>query len=333
MIFWIGFAVFVILFIFSVIKERRLFRNAIFLGLWLCFLFLALTELSNGTTLNLLFIGIFYGVIPLCLFLMSFVFISAGIISIKREGFRLSQSLSIIFGIGMLATLGTIVSLFIQFKLPTIILDLLLLVIIAAAYITFTFISLFIYSQLYKLLPKNLHCDFIIVHGAGLINGNKVSPLLAGRLDKGIEVYNSSNQQAKFIVSGGQGSDEKVSEAQAMEDYLLEKGIPKSSIVQENKSTTTFENMAFSKKIIDTFGEKLHTIFVTNDYHVFRTGTYAKKVGLAAEGVGCRTAFYYWPNAFIREYIAIIIHYKIVPIVIGILWLLVSITSLLPFNI
>lgn len=99
----------------------------------------------------------------------------------------------------------------------------------------------------------------------------------------------------------------------------------------EDQSTTTLENMMFSKKIMDQMMSQYRVIFVTNDYHVFRTGTYAKQVGLKADGVGCKTAFYYWPNAFIREYIAIILKYKAVPIVLFLLWLAGTVISLLNF--
>lgn len=206
----------------------------------------------------------------------------------------------------------------------------LVLILLMAAYILFTFTALFLYSLLYQLLPKNKNCDFIIVHGAGLIDGGKrVSPLLAGRLDKGIKVFEHSEGKAKIIVSGGQGSDEKISEAEAMRNYLVEQSIPETSILLEDQSTTTMENIRFSKKIMDGLKEKYRCIFVTNDYHVFRTGTYARKAGLKADGVGCKTAFYYWPNAFIREYIAVIIQYKFIPMATILFWAVGMIFSLL----
>ena len=51
-------------------------------------------------------------------------------------------------------------------------------------------------------------------------------------------------------------------------------------------------------------GEKLvaspRFLFVTNDYHVFRTSTYARRIGMKGDGLGCHTAAYYIPSAFIR---------------------------------
>ena len=80
-------------------------------------------------------------------------------------------------------------------------------------------------------------------------------------------------------------------------------------------------------------GERKHKyIFVTNDYHVFRTGIFARKLGLDACGVGCRTAMYYWPSAFIREYVAVMVKYKWTSTAVVLVWLVSTIVSLLPFN-
>lgn len=292
------------------------------------FLLFAIQE-TKQLPFNDLAVGIFLVLMPLCMLIVSFIFISAGIISIKRERFSIAHSISIIFGIGIWSVFGVVYLLTNRTRLSIIISSILVLVVFAAVYVSFTFTAFLIYSQLYTLIPKNKNCDFIIIHGAGLAGGYRVTPLLARRLDKGIEVFKHSKERAKIIVSGGQGNDEKVSEAFAMKMYLLEKGISEDSIITEDKSTTTLENMEFSKKIMDEMSKDYRCIFVTNNYHVFRTGTYARKVGLKAEGVGCKTAFYYWPNAFIREYIAIMIKYKLIPIIIILIWILGTICSFL----
>ena len=81
-------------------------------------------------------------------------------------------------------------------------------------------------------------------------------------------------------------------------------------IILEDQSRTTYENLLFSKKL----GEKLvaspQFLFVTNDYHVFRTSTYARKLKIKGDGLGCRTAGYYIPSAFIREYVALCVKLK-----------------------
>ncbi len=189
-----------------------------------------------------------------------------------------------------------------------------LFVFIAYSYFIFgfAFAGFMIYSILYLFIPKKKPYDFIIIHGAGLLGGEKVTPLLKRRIDKAVEAYHQSkNSHVKIIASGGQGADEKISEAQAITNYLLaETDIPRNAIILEDRSRTTYENLLYSKEI----GEKLianpQFLFVTNDYHVFRTSTYARKLGMKGDGLGCRTAGYYIPPAFIREYVALCVKLK-----------------------
>jgi uncharacterized SAM-binding protein YcdF (DUF218 family) len=75
----------------------------------------------------------------------------------------------------------------------------------------------------------------------------------------------------------------------------------------EDRSTTTLENLRFSKRIMDerSWENSYRAALVTSDYHVFRASEYARVLGLRADGVGSHTKGYYWPAAFIREFIAI----------------------------
>lgn len=328
MIFWIGFGLSLLAFIISFRREKRAFRNAILLALSGGFLFLALT--ASFESINLLMLGILYGLFPLSLFVISLVFFAAGYITLKKEGFSLAHALPIVFGLGIWLSFGATLYLFSYGSKSFWLLALVILIIMLAAYIIFTFFALLIYSWLYRLLPRGKTVDFILVHGVGLLGGNQVTPLLAGRLDKAIEVYRHFGSQSKIIVSGGQGADETVSEAEAMADYLSQKGIPDEHVLREDQSTTTLENIVYSKKIMEELMPEYRAIFVTSDYHVFRTGLLASQAGLKADGVGSKTAAYYWPNAFIREYIALIIRYRLVPILIVVTWLILTTISYYP---
>lgn len=157
--------------------------------------------------------------------------------------------------------------------------------------------------------------DYIIVLGARVRDG-KVTPLLARRIDRAIAFYHkqkSAGKTPKLVLSGGQGPDEQCSEAEAMQRYALEKGIPAEDILQEARSASTMENFLFSKRIMDedSHGQPYCCIYATNNYHVLRAGILARKAGLKAVGIGSKTAFYYLPNAILREYIAYLyIHRK-----------------------
>ena len=96
--------------------------------------------------------------------------------------------------------------------------------------------------------------DAVIVLGAGL-RGDRPSTTLKGRLNAAYE-YHLENPDALIIVSGGQGHDEDITEAEAMKKYLVALGIPDDRIVKEEKSTSTYEKrfLIHSVKI-----KKLHT--------------------------------------------------------------------------
>ncbi len=72
-----------------------------------------------------------------------------------------------------------------------------------------------------------------------------------------------------------------------------------------------------------TQGKAYNSIFTTNNFHLFRAGIYARLAGLNSQGIGSKTAFYYWPNAMIREYVAIVVmerkrHMKLIAPILGI---------------
>lgn len=146
--------------------------------------------------------------------------------------------------------------------------------------------------------------------GSGLIR-DKVPPLLASRIHKAIDFYWKQANVAHpptIIFSGGQGPDENLSEAEAMQTYAIEKGIPPEHTLKKDRSVNTYQNMLFSKQMMDSLKNgKYNSIFTTNNFHLLRASLFAKKSGLTSQGIGSKTALYYWPNAMIREYIAILV--------------------------
>lgn len=152
--------------------------------------------------------------------------------------------------------------------------------------------------------------DFVIIPGCAIRKDGTLFPLLRGRVDRAREIASLQVQKTGkpmvFVPSGGQGADECISEAEAMKRYLGEQGVPEDQILLENQSSNTKENMAFSKKVIFADREQAKVAFTTTNYHVFRTGVFATEAGLRAEGTGSKTAWYFWPNAFIREFIALL---------------------------
>lgn len=231
----------------------------------------------------------------------------------RKEGKSITAKLSAGLAINLVVTSLTLaLSLTDTLKLPTIFRLLFLFTSVLDLVLTFIFVSYLFYSWIYQMFPIKRKIDYIIVLGSG-ISSEEVPPLLKSRLDKGIE-YFQKNPKAIFIVSGGKGNDEPVSEAYAMKKYLLSQNISENQIILENQSRTTYENMLYSKKIIDKdwkdYNLKPSIIFSTSNYHVLRAHLYAKRVNLKAEGVGAPTALYFLPTAIIREYIAFLSHNK-----------------------
>ncbi len=109
--------------------------------------------------------------------------------------------------------------------------------------------------------------DVIIILGAHLW-GDQPSPLLRYRLDQGIALYRQGYGNY-FIVSGAQGDDELTTEAYAMATYLERHNIPKDIIYLEENSYSTYENIKYSKEIMDRENFKT-AIIVTNTFHLYR---------------------------------------------------------------
>ena len=142
--------------------------------------------------------------------------------------------------------------------------------------------------------------DFIIILGCRFRRDGTLPPLLRGRVDRALEFWRKTGEKARFIPSGGQGPDETMPEAQAMRRYLLEQGVPDDAILPEEQSRNTYENMAFSRRLIEETGGG-RAVYATTNYHVFRSGVWASLAGLPAEGIGSKTKWWFWPNAFMRE--------------------------------
>lgn len=142
--------------------------------------------------------------------------------------------------------------------------------------------------------------DAVIVLGKGL-DGDKVPPNLAKRLDKAIE-YHKRNPEALIVVSGGKVKNENLSEAQAMSDYLLSKGIAEEVIIKEDKSTTTYENFIFSTDILSQrLKENCSLAFISNRFHIYRAERLAKSLGINATHLGAGIEWHTVPANYLRE--------------------------------
>lgn len=309
--------------LFSTYLTKR--RNSLMIGalanLTLIVLLIALIQLISiyNNWFWVMAFSIVFIVVALTVFLgltLSFIFffINAFVVW-KKEGHSLSSSLTLIVGLGVV-----VIDLLLLFgpsfgpaplqTFATTFLTLMIGYVLLTVWNTLT--SIFLYQLYYPKKDK----DYIIVLGSGLIDGYKIGRLLGNRIDKAIQFYQQeikqTGQHPKLVFSGGQGSDEKLPEGEAMQQYAVAHGVPEADTLIENKSVNTRQNLQFSRKMIEEDSGKTNSkvIFVSNNYHTLRAGIYARKLKFAAFGVGAPTPFYFLPNAVIREHLAFLVMNK-----------------------
>ena len=302
------------IFYYSFSKDRSRYRNCDLLFLALLSLIPFVINVSGEHAKEVMLVTAWLTLIAIMI--VPFFLIHNGIVMIRKEGRSAAHLLSLALGIAVLV--GEILVTYniviysmifgleaqhIYLRSPVFLVTSLLSV--TVIYGSLSFVIFMIYSVFLMIIPRKRDFDYVVIHGAGLINGDKVSKLLQDRLDKAIDVYRKDPTPPKLIPSGGKGSDETVSEAEAMKEYLLQQGIPESDIIPEDQSTTTYENLKYSKVIIDSREGRKYTALVTSNYHVYRALRYCRKVGLKCKGIGSHVALYYWPSALIREFIAV----------------------------
>ncbi len=144
--------------------------------------------------------------------------------------------------------------------------------------------------------------DYIVVLGAGL-RGERPSLVLQYRINAAAE-YLQENPETTAIVSGGQGPDEWISEAEAMRRGLEAKGISGDRIILEDASTSTEENLTYSKKLME---DDVSVVIVTNKFHVYRALHIAGECGYGdVSGLGADNVSWLNPTNYLRECLAVV---------------------------
>lgn len=265
--------------------------------------------------------------------------ILTNIFLIKKEGFRAQNLLGIIFGIVII--LGALSSQYIyeiskhigffnkyvHFKKY---IDIGLNSILCYFY-CITLATLYCNIMAARHRPE-LDKDFVIILGARIRKDGTPTPILKARIDRAIEFAKEQKEKEGkriiFVPSGGKGDDEVIAEASSMKNYLIQNGISEDDIIIEDKSVNTIQNMKFSKQKIDEIDSNGKIIFSTTNYHVFRSGVIANNQGIECEGIGCKTKWYFYTNALIREFIANLFsqkkqHFTLITIINIVIFLLV----------
>lgn len=143
-------------------------------------------------------------------------------------------------------------------------------------FLTLFFITLF---KIINAIKCNAKDETTVIVLGCRVKGSVPSKALVKRCRAAAE-YMKENQKAVAILSGGQGDDEDISEAECMYGLMTSCGIDKKRLIKEEKSTSTYENMLYSKQIIATLDLSENIAVATSEYHLLRAKMYAQKVGL-----------------------------------------------------
>ena len=145
--------------------------------------------------------------------------------------------------------------------------------------------------------------DYVIVLGAQ-VRGDVPSLSLRRRLDCAL-LYASRSPDTRFILSGGQGSGEDISEAECMREYLVSHGLDEGRLILEDASTSTMENLAFSAGLSDAMEKR--TGIITSNFHVCRAIRLAEKMGYRhVSGIAARSVAFMQPHYILREIVAML---------------------------
>lgn len=252
--------------------------------------------------------GIFYVIVILGAFVMllltmfpvltALVFFVEGVRVIRREGFSAGNLLSLAFSVLLLLFIFVWPFIF-TLPMPLWLMEVCLMVTCAGYYLLGIFL-VFCFSAVLNLIHfgKRKKLAQIVVLGSGIF-GEKVPPLLAGRIRKGMDLM-EANPGAVLILSGGQGPGESIPEGAAMTAWAIEHGADPKRLIIENQSRNTEENLLYSSRLfVQPCGR---TAVVSTGYHVFRALLLARRQGIPCIGYGSRTKLYFSLNALLREY-------------------------------
>lgn len=132
------------------------------------------------------------------------------------------------------------------------------------------------------------------------VYGERPSRMMVARL-KAAQKFLEKNPDSSCILSGGQGEDEDISEAECMYRYLVAAEISPDRLYKEDKSTSTRENLLFSKEIIERENLNPKIAIATNEFHEYRAQRIASTLGLESGAVSGITEIWVVPTYHLRE--------------------------------
>ena len=284
----------------------------------------SLGEVDHGVA-DLLGFGLFVVLSRVFLVVAGLGLLANGVVVVRREGMRVATALAGVVGLGLLVLSMAARDMIDPAAGWLSRVD--GVIVVLGAFLVVQLLGYTGYAVLYARRSRAVGGEVLVVLGCGL-DGARVTPLLASRLDRAVRAYRAAvaaGADPIVITSGGRGPDESVPEADAMADYLVRQGIPDDRILRERESRTTEENLRYSAAAARERGllrTDRRMVVVTSDFHVLRAAMLSRRLGLRARVTGGRTARYFVLTAFLREFAAFLALHLRTNIALGVLLIL-----------
>ncbi len=310
---------FLVLYLVGRRRDPRMLRNGVFLTAALLFGLATVAALLTAVVPGFgVLVAVVLLLVPLAVVVLGVALIANGFQMLRAEGRSLGNLLSLAAGVAVFVLPAVAIALFVSGSGTGFTLwdgtriALAVLLVFVCGYFTLSLLAFAVYSVVYGRTRHGVVPDAIVVLGSGLVHG-EVPPLLRSRLDRALTVYRAERDAGRrplLIPSGGQGDDEPRPEGTAMAEYLVANGADPDDVAPETASRNTRENLRLSRDVQTAAGRDGQIVVVTNNYHVLRAATLARRLDLPAQVVGARTAAYYVPSAFLREFVAVVVEHR-----------------------
>lgn len=248
-----------------------------------------------------LFVALFLGLLALPVFL-----VLNGLTMLRRERRSLGNLLSLLAGLAMLVAPFVVAA-------PVVLRSgwtsgLAAAVMMATVWLGFTFLGFVAQTLLYRRYAARVPANGVIVLGSKVVGG-RVPPLLAARLGAAVAAavrLGAGGRAVPIVPSGGRGPDEDRPEGVAMAAWLGDHGVPADQVLVEDRARTTRENLAYGVALLEEHGRDGPYLVATNNYHAPRAALEAMDMGLDVHAVGAPTAGYFFPSAYLREFVTVL---------------------------
>ncbi|MCA5925035.1 YdcF family protein [Curtobacterium oceanosedimentum] len=310
---------FLVLYLVGRRRDPRMLRNGVFLTAALLFGLATVAALLTAVVPGFgVLVAVVLLLVPLAVVVLGVALIANGFQMLRAEGRSLGNLLSLAAGVAVFVLPAVAIALFVSGSGTGFTLwdgtriAIAVLLVFVCGYFALSLLAFAVYSVVYGRTRHGVVPDAIVVLGSGLVHG-EVPPLLRSRLDRALTVYRAERDAGRrplLIPSGGQGDDEPRPEGTAMAEYLVANGADPDDVAPETASRNTRENLRLSRDVQTAAGRDGQIVVVTNNYHVLRAATLARRLDLPAQVVGARTAAYYVPSAFLREFVAVVVEHR-----------------------